>query len=729
MDKTQFAGLTRLAPEDSLSDDNYSFQEKNPEIIDYLLRLAVRDHRHDGHAALGNPTADPVLGVLGTGGTIPADISVSVGYTLIDAQGGETALNTTPGVITTQAGLLTPTDAPTLVASTAAGTLLAGSYTYAVTITDGLGGETELGPTRTVVIPAGSATNEITISGLDALMAASGGAGWRLWRSVNGGVWALLNDGATASMVDDGSMCSDSGVEPPEATTGTTNATNRLQVTIPSPQDGAAVTFRIYASIDGLFSSPALLGEYPVADLGSVKTYTALAPLDGAPPEVSLAMPGASQILAADIGGLRWKAPVADAAALAALTDHTAGDIRLQLSDMTLHGYNGTAWVAVGGGGGGGGGTGDKITWTSADTSHSMTVTHGYGDGGPGAGGLDHFASDLIHTPDYYTFTTGAAELTVTGGALTVNGVTAPKEALAPVFGKMYGDFMVSMKISDADPANFGEVRLGVKTSSGAQMEMREATGRSGIELNGWDEGGVQRISSFQGSGTANPPTGDFWMVLRRVGMILSAERWLVDPRGVGGAADKIKTVDVSALGSHAFRPEVSGAITLWFKLTPTTTGAVTYDDLGITGNMAADAIVATLTDLESGNSTSKVLLDEFGNSGLTEISAWKPGTLQGTWGASAAPYSTPAARMVAVGTKRRIELMGAIVGGAVGAAWQIPNIAIDGASQGNSPAERKFYSYGTAKLTVRTDGKVYVDSIGSETDISLDGIFFWQGE
>lgn len=355
MERTEFAGLTALDPSEPLSEDNFSFQALNPKIIDALLRLAVVTHRHDAHAALGNPATDPTLAVVGAGGHIAADTTITVGYTLIDADGGETALNATPQVITTQAGLATPTDPVDLAADTAAGTLLAGSYTYAITVTDGAGGETALGPTATVVIPTGSATNEVVISGMVAIVAAAGGTGWRLWRSINGGTWALINDGVTDSVTDDGSLCADASQTPPDATSGTTNATSRLQVTVPGPQDAAAISFRIYGSLDGTFSSPALLGEYPVADLGTVKTYDDLNFLTGAPPPVSLAKQGANKINAeTDITGLSWRGTVADAAALPAV-GNTDGDVRATLDDHTLHIWSDgdDTWHAIGGGGGG----------------------------------------------------------------------------------------------------------------------------------------------------------------------------------------------------------------------------------------------------------------------------------------------------------------------------------------------------------------------------------------
>lgn len=345
MEKTPFAGLTRLFPEDSLSEDDFSFQSVNPVILDALLRLAVRDHRHDAHAALADPTLDPTLAVVTTGGTIPAETAIYVGYTLIDSVDGETKLNTNVGLITTQDGLTIPDDSPTLAVDLTAGNLLAGSYDYAVTVKDGGGGETELGPVETIIIDPGSPTARIMVSGLATIISDSGGTAARLWRRVNGGDWSLINDSASDTVTDDGTLCPNSNVQPPDTGSGTTNATNALHVTVPTGQPAGTISFRIYASTDGLFGNPALLGTYPIADAGSMKTYTALTFLDGEPPEVSRTYPGANQIDPdTELLDWHWKRAVADHTALNALTGNDDGDVRITLSDHRINVYGGGAW-------------------------------------------------------------------------------------------------------------------------------------------------------------------------------------------------------------------------------------------------------------------------------------------------------------------------------------------------------------------------------------------------
>ena len=89
--KTPFAGLERLAPGDPLSSDGYVFQDLDRRTIDQLLQIGAVTHVHDGHAALANPTLAPVVTSAATGGAFPSGLSVSVTYTLIDANGGESA--------------------------------------------------------------------------------------------------------------------------------------------------------------------------------------------------------------------------------------------------------------------------------------------------------------------------------------------------------------------------------------------------------------------------------------------------------------------------------------------------------------------------------------------------------------------------------------------------------------------------------------------------------------
>lgn len=356
-----FSGILRLSPGEPLSTENFSFQDVDRGIIDQLLQLGARDHKHDAHAALDHYVVpiNPIVVVEDTGGTIASDLDIYVGYTLVDSQGGETELNANVQLVQTQAGLGDPNDAPSLALDHVSGDLLANTYYYGVTVADGTGGESGLSPTSVIVVPPGFATSRITVSNLDTIVTEQGGASWRLWRMVSGGAWALISTGVTASVVDDGLMCTDCGVQPPQlGGTGGTNSTSRIKVTVPAlDQPVAAVQFRVYASVDGSFGSPAVLGTYPVADFDDEKIYTSLTFTVGAPPIISTAYAGANKIDPdTDLLNFPWKRPVATAGALS-LIGNVDGDARIVLDDHSLWIWNSTtgAWVQLSGGGGGGG--------------------------------------------------------------------------------------------------------------------------------------------------------------------------------------------------------------------------------------------------------------------------------------------------------------------------------------------------------------------------------------
>jgi hypothetical protein len=352
---TPFAGLLRLEPGEPILTDDGRFVSSNIDIIDRLLQVGAKTHRHDGHAATPDPVTAATLSTLDTGGTIPAETPLYVGYTWLDADGGETKISPV-AQITTQDALQTPEIAPTWngVVDHAAGTLMAETYYYAVTVIDGLGAETMLSPSVTVTVPPGNAVNRVTIAGLDTIVTSVGGTGWRLWRAVGGGEWDLLTTGAGASYVDDGSATPNCNVDPPSSPAQTNN-TNVLRVTVPNgPPPATATQFRTYVSTSGDFTDPSLLGTYPIADVGVQKSYTSLTLLPGAPPPVSLSIAGADQIDAETmLDNLHWLAPVANAAALPA-AGNSDGDARVTLNDRKIHVWSTAAanWLAIGGGGG-----------------------------------------------------------------------------------------------------------------------------------------------------------------------------------------------------------------------------------------------------------------------------------------------------------------------------------------------------------------------------------------
>lgn len=420
---TKFAGLTSLAPGESVAADGGSFLWRNPVVIDALLRLGGVTHRHDAAPALPDPTDDPIVTLSPVGGLIPHDTPIYIGYTLYDWRYGETKLNTFPAFVTTSGGIEAPTQPPAAAADYTAGALLAATYQYALTVTDGAGGETTLSPFTPVTIDPGFASAQVQIAGLSSALAETGGTTWRLWRSTNSSIWYLLDEGTSDTFVDDGTIGGDCTIQPPDQTT--TASTSLLTVTVPAPGSGAssgAIQFSIYESSDGVFDSPALLGTYPMASAGVPISFPSLNLSDGSPPPVSLAWPGANKIdpdtelldwtwkrpvsdvahlpsAGCSSGDVRvsldtqmlyvwaggawerspWRNPVPSSGALGALADPRIGDVCLSIDTYTLYILEGGGWTAFSGGGGGGG----SAYWANAvsDFNSALAGVPGTVDG------------------------------------------------------------------------------------------------------------------------------------------------------------------------------------------------------------------------------------------------------------------------------------------------------------------------------------------------------------
>lgn len=347
--KTPFAGYEALGPGDPLSSDGYALQARNPFIADLMAKLGAVLHRHDAHDPMANPSAAPDVEATDTGGSIDAGTTISVQYTLSDPQGGET-LPTDPVQVVIGGGYQDPTGAPTVAVDFSAGTLLASTPMYAVSVTDGLGGETALGPPVSVTVsPAASA--QALLSGLSAITNTSSSndadAGWRLWRSMDGGVtWDLMSTGPadTDTWTDDGSSVGDCSVSP--LTQGTTGSTGAFSVNVPAGQPAEATFINIYGCTDGAFISPCLLGTYPITDAGTAQTYDAIAVQGGSPPGVSTCVGGANQIDPdTDILDWPWQRPVATAADLPTDGNDT-GDVRVTQDTGDIYAWDGTEWVA-----------------------------------------------------------------------------------------------------------------------------------------------------------------------------------------------------------------------------------------------------------------------------------------------------------------------------------------------------------------------------------------------
>lgn len=356
MQKTPFAGLTRLNPNESLSTDGFSFQDQNLALIDYFIELALT-HRHDGAPALGDPIAAPSAAVETSGGSIGPDITLHIGYTLIDSKGGETLLSDTD-VVSTEPPFDAPASAPLLEVEYGTGAILIGTYYYGITLLDAGGGESPMSPWAAIERLPGDASAQINISGLTEDFVATGAVAWRLYRSKVGSHFDLLAEGTVDTYTDDGSVPVDCDVHPPSDFQNTTNAANKVVVEVPVSEMGDAVSFNLYASIDGAFNGSCLVGNFDTGIAGTDIDILTLGFLRGSPPDVSTSKAGLSQIDPdTEILDWHWKRPVDT---FAELPNGVAGDVRLVLQSSATFGVlHGSAtapedWYQLDGQGGAG---------------------------------------------------------------------------------------------------------------------------------------------------------------------------------------------------------------------------------------------------------------------------------------------------------------------------------------------------------------------------------------
>jgi hypothetical protein len=340
MRKTGFAGLTVIEADqgDSIYADGGSFLERNPEITDGLLRVGALTHRHDGHAPLLPPAAAPVL-TTALGGQLLGSTTLYVGVTALDAEGGETLVSPIAN-ITTPPPLPAP-GAPAAVADYTAGELVPGSYSYAISVTDGRGGETLVGTPVELLLAYGNAMAQVHLTGLAALVAASGGTGWRLYRSIAGAPWAYLTNGVADAITDDGTLCADCSALAPSV--NSTNNTGVINVNT-GPLPVGATRFRIYAGVTASLASPSLFGDYPASEAVNAQPITVAAFAPGSPPAVATSVGGASLIdPETQLEDFHWRRPVTTQAALP--VDSDEGDVRLTIDTGDLWAFLDDGWV------------------------------------------------------------------------------------------------------------------------------------------------------------------------------------------------------------------------------------------------------------------------------------------------------------------------------------------------------------------------------------------------
>lgn len=347
MRKTPFAGLLVPEPGESISEDNGSFFTDR-DTIDHLLEVGTKTHRHNGLAGLANPIVAPGVSVVASGGTIPADQSISVGYTLEDANGGETMLSNVT-VVSTPPPVQAPGAAPGGAFASDAGSLLVNTYFYVLTFTDGEGGETPFGASLQVERPPGFASGHIELSNLTFGMEEAGATGWRLYRAVGGAAYGLLATGGIGddTFDDDGSVGLDCSQHPP-VEENTTVGINQLMVTLPSAGLGSAAFINLYATVTGDFSGGSFLAQAPVASAGMTMIFSVLELGEESPPDVNLSIGGAHQIDPdTELLDWHWKRPVATVEDLP--EDAEEGDVRaiLGASRPTLFQFLDGEWQSL----------------------------------------------------------------------------------------------------------------------------------------------------------------------------------------------------------------------------------------------------------------------------------------------------------------------------------------------------------------------------------------------
>lgn len=315
MDRTPFAGLTVVAPDENIYEDGASFVSRNPRLTDYLLRLGAKTHRHNGLPGLSSPSQAPAVAVT-EGGFLAPEITLHVGYTLVDADGGETMVSPLT-TITTPAAMAPPSAAPG-VSLASGGSLPIGAYYYAVAITDGRGGETTLGPAVTVSL---TRAQKITLTGLQALRAPTGQS-VVVYKSTGGAFYRVIETIAD-TWVDDGTPCADCTIEPQAVNTTFTEWA--LDIAVPSAAAQGATSVRIYASTEVELVSPALVATLASGSLTTTMTTTQYGV--GSPPPVSMSKGGANLIDPdTELIDWHWKRPVAASALLPA---GEPGDVRI----------------------------------------------------------------------------------------------------------------------------------------------------------------------------------------------------------------------------------------------------------------------------------------------------------------------------------------------------------------------------------------------------------------
>lgn len=578
MDKAVFSGISVLRPGDSLLDDGGAFVESDRLVIDRLLHIGAKTHRHTGLDGLSSPIAAPSASVVASAGSLPPETELSIGYTLVDDEDGETLISPL-AVVSTGDQLQAPTSEFAGVADYDAGSLPLGTYDYEITYIDAEGGETPPGPVVEVEREPGFLNAQVLLSGLTSGLATASAAGWRLYRATNGGDFAYLASGAANTYTDDGTVCSTGDITPPlDDFDNTTGGIGSLIVSLPDSVLIEEATFiNLYVSEDGEFTGAVFIEQFPVSSAGASVLYRFLDPDDQQPPSRNLSIGGVHLIDPdTELLDWHWKRPVASAGALPLDADH--GDVRVVLDEDVAYEFTiGDVWAPMAGAGGlgfrtptgtiGSGAASAVYAPFDSDlgTSNYAVVATVEQDGGDGLLGLE-VKRITERASDHATIVVANDDTTSLEGILhMVVAEIGPDESFLDSFDSLdpawsaeigtLGDWTAggtlettSVGVLTRSDVDFGDGTYSVKIHTGADPTA-DPVG-FGIKFGGAPIGGdldmvfdsTGHIHLYEALGTSFHDAGavslaantDYWFVLEANGNDMHLQVWDTDPALAG---------------------------------------------------------------------------------------------------------------------------------------------------------------------------------------------------
>lgn len=263
MGRTQHLGFNKFGAEGRISDEGYKFSNRDRDLMDTLFQsLLLHNHNPDivGTSLVGPPPGTaPTLTVSTSGGVLLAGRDYYYKIAYLDVLGNETEAGAA-GLVSTPDPLVPP-EPQVLTTADTGGTLVPGTYKYALAFYQDAGGVTTAPNTDVIVIPTGTNTNTVTIP-LPTLTDEADG--WRVYRKAPGELeyWFLVQvaSGVT-EYVDDGSINPDCTSR--RSVANTTNSTNKVTIDLPAgylPLDLRITGWRIYrASAAGSYPANSLV--------------------------------------------------------------------------------------------------------------------------------------------------------------------------------------------------------------------------------------------------------------------------------------------------------------------------------------------------------------------------------------------------------------------------------------------------------------------------------------